>query len=80
MKRCNSLTNHAEITPYFTLTNPCQDWLQEEGPCEIQPVGARHLSVRPPPAPAALGLDPNYNQREKEKRLMQGEQKLTAVS
>ncbi|HYK24168.1 MAG TPA: hypothetical protein VEU75_05845 [Candidatus Acidoferrum sp.] len=69
-----------EIRPTAILTNPGQDWLQEEGPCEIQPVGAGHLSVGPPPAPAARGWDLNYNQREKERRLMQAEQKLTAVS
>jgi hypothetical protein len=62
------------------LTNPGQDWLQEEGPCEIQPVGARHLSAGPLRAPAARDLGLNYNQREKEGKPMQGEQTLTAVS
>jgi hypothetical protein len=62
------------------LTNQSQDCSREEGPCEIQPVEARHLFVGPRPAPAARGSDLNYNQREKERRLMEAEQKLTAVS
>ena len=62
------------------LTNPGQDWLQEEGPCEIQPVGARHLSAGLLRAPAARDSGLNCNQRRKERKLRPGEQKLTAVS
>jgi hypothetical protein len=62
------------------LTNPGRDWLQEGGPCEIQPVGVRHLSAGRLRAPAARDSGLNYNQRKKERKLMQGEQELRAVS
>jgi hypothetical protein len=62
------------------LTNPVRDWLPGEGPCEILPVGAVRPSARPHPVPAARDSDPNYSQREKERRLTQAEQKMGAVS
>jgi hypothetical protein len=37
-------------------------------------------SARPPPVPAARDSDLNYSQVEKERRLMQAEQKMGAVS
>ncbi len=64
----------------FFVIDPARDWLPGEGPCEILPVDARLPSARPPRVPAARDLDLNYSQAEKERTLMQVEQKMTAVS
>jgi hypothetical protein len=65
-----TITSVSMRSPDAVLTNRGQDWLQEEGPCEIQPVGARHLSAGPRRAPAAPDSGLNCNQQEKEGKLM----------
>ena len=67
------------VIPIFVI-DPARDSLPGEGPCEILPVDARLPSARPPRVPAARDLDLNYSQAEKERTLMQVEQKMTAVS
>jgi hypothetical protein len=62
------------------VIDPARDWLLAEGLCEIPPVDARLLSARPRRVPAVRDLDLNCSQAEKEKTLMQVEQKMTAVS
>jgi len=67
------------VIPIFVI-DPARDSLPVGGPCEILPVDARLPSARPPRVPAARDLDLNYSQAEKERTLMQVEQKMTAVS
>ena len=69
-----------EIAPNGIVIDLARDWLPAEGLCEIPPVEARLLSARPPRVPAVRDLDLNYSQPEKEKTLIQVEQKITTVS
>ena len=64
----------------FFVIDPARDLLLAEGLCEIPPVDAKLLSARPPRVPAVRDLDLNYSQPEKEKTLIQVEQKITTVS
>jgi hypothetical protein len=70
-----SLIRHSDF-----VTDLARDWLREEGPCEILPVGVVRPSARPPRVSAARDSDLNYSQTEKERALMRAEQKMGAVS
>jgi hypothetical protein len=73
-----SLVRHSDFV--IDVINPARDWLPGEGPCEIQPVVAPLPSAGRRRVPAARDSDLNYSQAEKERRLMQAEQEMEAVS